>query len=161
MKRLLLPSAILFIIATGIIWYFIKKNTITAPEFIGIKSIELLEIKEEKANASSILIFHNPNKMEAQLINTQIKVYSEDVYVASVSQTGLTHIQAEKDFEVPFQFEFDMLKFGMSKGLSGLIGQALSNEKQIPLRFEGYCRVKVADEVFKIPVNYEETLRFN
>lgn len=160
MKRIFLPAAILIIIATGVIWYFIKKNTITAPEFIGIKSIELLEIKEEKAIATSVLVFHNPNKIEAQLINSQIKVYSEEIHVASISQTGQSHIEAEKDFEVPFQFEFDMLKFGLSKGLSGLLGQALSNEKQIPLRFEGYCRVKVGDEIFKIPVNYEETLHF-
>lgn len=159
MKRIFLLLTIVILLVIGGIYIF-KSYKIHSPEFVGIRNIELINVTDQSANVKAILVFHNPNTFEAQLLNTQIKVFSNDVFIAEVSQNDLTKIGASQDFDVPFSFSVDLIRLGLSQGLAGLIDQALSTEKKLPLRFEGYCRIRSKNDIFKIPINFEEQIVF-
>jgi LEA14-like dessication related protein len=157
MKRYLLIAALLLVLSAAVL-YYVNRVKVKAPEFVGFKSITVDRIDGQTAYISARIVFHNPNPFKAQLLNTQIKVYTEDVLVAGISQTELSEIGAGNNFEVPLKFEIDMLKLGMSQGLSGLLTQALNTERELPIRFDGYCRIRTKDKTFKVPLQFEDRL---
>lgn len=159
MRRYLLIGTLLLALATAAFFY-VRRVQVKAPEFVGFKAITVDRIEGQTAYISALIVFYNPNPFKAQLLNTQIKVYTEDILVAGISQTELSEIGAGSNFEVPLKFEVDLLKLGMSQGLSGLLTQALNTERQLPIRFDGYCRIRTKDKTFKVPLQYEDRLVF-
>lgn len=157
MKRYLLIGSVLLALAIAAFFYA-RRVQVKAPEFVGFKSIVVDRIDGQIAHISALIVFYNPNPFKAQLLNTQIKVYTEDVMVAGISQTELSEIGAGLNFEVPLKFEVDLVKLGMSQGLSGILTQALNTERQLPIRFDGYCRIRTQEKTFKVPLQYEERL---
>jgi LEA14-like dessication related protein len=160
MKRFVLITAVVLILSV-LIYYLISRSLILQPEFKEIKDVKLISMTEELAEVEAIAVFFNPNQREARLLNSELKVYAEDIQVASVSQSSMAEIQANSVFEIPIRFKTDLYKLGYSQTISGLLENALNNEHKIKLRFIGYCRLKVSDKVYRIPIEYEDLIVFN
>ncbi len=157
---MLKKSIILIAITSVIIIAWQLFNPLKEPTFKNIKSIEMDSLNGNIVNVRAIAVFNNPNSMEATLLNTELKVYSNDAFVGNVSQTDISEIAPKCDFELPLYFQIDLLKLGYSQSLAGLLENALNKEKVIPIRFEGYCRIKTLGATHKIPITFEDKLRF-
>ncbi len=159
MKKLLLFLCILAVVLSVWMWFhFIQ--TFKEPVFITIKDIKVLTLKDEVAEISAIAVFNNPNEITVKLLNTELKAYSNDVQVGQISQTNITDIPAAMDFEIPLKFSVNLMKLGMSQSLSGLVEGLMNSEREIPIKFEGYCRIKNMEDTYKIPVTYQDKLMF-
>lgn len=159
MKKLFLFILILVLIAGASLWFYFLRN-FKEPVFLNIKDIQVLKMEETVAEVSAVAVFNNPNPIEAKLLNTELKAYSNEVLIAQVSQTNITEIPASQNFEVPLKFNIDLLKLGMSQSISGIIEKMLNEEREVPLRFEGYCRIKSDADIYRIPITYEDKLVF-
>lgn len=158
MKKLLLVFLVLAGLSAWIWIYFL--TSFKEPVFVGMKDIHVVRSEGTLAEVLAVAVFNNPNTISATLINTELRVYSNDVLVGQVSQTHVSEIPGQKDFEVPLKFTTDLLKLGMSQSISGLLEKVISEERMVPLRFDGYCRIKSGGETYKIPISYEDKLMF-
>jgi LEA14-like dessication related protein len=159
MKRLLILG---FLILAGLaVWSWVHFfKSFKEPVFITIKDIKIHKMEGTVAEVSGIAVFNNPNAISAKLLNTELKAYSNDVQVGQISQTNISDIPAGMNFEVPLKFNTDLLKLGMSQSLSGIIEKMLNEVREVPIRFEGYCRIKNNETIYKIPITYEDKLIF-
>ncbi|MES2617018.1 MAG: hypothetical protein V4613_04015 [Bacteroidota bacterium] len=140
------------------IWLFY--NPLKEPTFVNIKNLVVDTMVGNIASVHGTAVFNNPNKLDAQLLNTELKAFSNDAYIGTVSQTAISTIPGNSDFEIPLTLTVDVLKLGYSQSLSGLLTNALNKQKMIPVKFEGYCRIKILNSVHKIPVTFEDELKF-
>lgn len=150
---------LLVLIIAGIVaWLYF--NPFKEPTFVAIKTIEVVKIEGNIADVNAIAVFNNPNSMEATLLNTELKVFSNDASIGHVSQTALTNIQANTNFEIPLHFKIDLVKMGYSQSLGGLLENVLNRQKVFPVKFDGYCRIKTFGTVHKIPIEFADELKF-
>lgn len=156
LKKIIIAA--LIVIAGIIAWLLF--NPFKEPAFITIKNIEIDSMSGNIASVRGIAVFNNPNNLDATLLNTELKVYSNSAFIGNVSQTAISNIEAKSEFKIPLHFQIDLLKLGYSQSLAGLIENALNREKIIPVRFEGYCRIITLGATHKIPVEFEDKLRF-
>ncbi len=150
---------LLVLILAGVAaWFYF--NPFKEPTFVAIKTIEVVKIEGNIADVNAIAVFNNPNSLEATLLNTELKVFSNDASIGHVSQTALTSIQSNSNFEIPLHFKIDLVKMGYSQSLGGLIENALNRQKVFPVKFDGYCRIKTFGTVHKIPIEFADELKF-
>jgi LEA14-like dessication related protein len=158
MKKTLLILLILGFILWGAYWFFLGR--ISAPEFLSINIDSTEMISLDKAIVLGRVKFFNPNLTDATLLNTEIKAYSNGVYISQISQTNKVDIQSKQNFEVPIRFEVNPMQLGLSQSLSGLFENVLNKKKTIPVKFDGYCRIKTLSTIQKIPFVYEDNIEF-
>jgi LEA14-like dessication related protein len=145
-------------IAIGGVYYF--KPSLRAPEFISIEKIDYIETNGTDLLFNARAKFYNPNNFEAQILNSELKVISKDIEVARISQSNISKIDANSTFNVEFKFNINVAQLSLSHGLSGVLANLLSDVKEIPVHFSGYTRVKSRGEVYKIPIEYDQILKF-
>ncbi len=155
-KKILILIALIIAGIAGWLYF----NPFKEPTFVAIKTIEVVKIDGNIADVNAIAVFNNPNSLEATLLNTELKVFSNDASIGHVSQTALTTIQSNANFEIPLHFKIDMVKMGYSQSLGGLIENALNKQKVFPVKFDGYCRIKTFGTVHKIPIEFADELKF-
>ncbi|MDI1234585.1 MAG: hypothetical protein PSX81_09910 [bacterium] len=157
MLRKILIIVVLIIAGIAGWLYF---NPFKEPVFVAIKTIEVEKIEGNIAEVNAVAVFNNPNSIEATLLNTELKVFSNDALIGHVSQTSLTNIQSNSNFEIPLHFQIDLVKMGYSQSISGLLDNILNKQKVFPVKFDGYCRIKTFGTVHKIPVEFADELKF-
>lgn len=157
MKKILI--AMLILIAGMIVWLY-WPGAIREPEFITIRDMQLRQTGEFEAEARATAVFFNPGKIEATLLNTELKVYSKGSMIGLVSQTDVSPIPPISEFNFPLLFRVNALEVAYSQGLSSMVEKMLNEDREIPIEIEGYCRVKVKDKVFRIPVHHHDVIRF-
>ncbi|MDP2176589.1 MAG: hypothetical protein Q8K70_11830 [Bacteroidota bacterium] len=158
MKKVIIITVIVILVTGFANWFFFGK--LKAPEFLTIEIDSTEIINLDKAVVIGRVKFFNPNLRDASLLNTEIKAYSNGVFISQISQTNKVEINAQQNFEVPIRFEVNPLQLGLSQGLSGLFENALNKKKSIPIKFDGYCRIKTFNTVQKIPFIYEDKIEF-
>ncbi len=147
------------IIAATLSALWLLSESIQAPEFVKIDNCRLSEPDKNNMILCEVdVVLKNPNKVAAKLIFTDISVYSDNLKLATISQTSVTDIPANQQFSLPLSCKINLINVIGSQGLSGLLEKALSSEKKIPLTFTGHCRVSVDGQVYRIPVNVSETI---
>jgi len=80
--------------------------------------------------------------------------------VAKISQSNISKVKAHSNFNVEFKFKINLAQLSVSHGLSGVLANILSEEKEIPVHFTGYTRLRSKGEVYKIPIEFDQTLKF-
>lgn len=149
---------IILLLTGALVWLFY--NPLKEPSFVRIRQLTVDTMVGNIATVKAIAVFNNPNTLDAQLLNTELKAYSNDAFIGTVSQTAITTIPGNSDFDVYLTLKADVMKLGYSQSLSGLLTNALSRTKEVPVKFEGYCRIKILGAVHKIPVSFEDKLKF-
>lgn len=157
MKKWAIILSLLLIVLIYAVW--ILSESVQSPEFVKIENCQLSKPdKNQTIVCHADVVLNNPNNINAKLIYTDINVYSDQLKVANISQTSVTNIPANNQFSVPITCNISLINAIGSQGLSGIIEKALSSERHLKLSINGFCRVSVNGHVFRIPVNYQETL---
>jgi len=104
-------------------------NVLKAPEFKGIKQIDL----KQKQNGKLILVayaqYHNPNLLGGKFEIKDIAVSVNDKFLANLNAKTYK-VPAKKDFEVPLEVDFDE-KFLKKDNLLDALGSLLNNKMKI------------------------------
>ena len=140
--------------------FALRYANLRIPEFKSIQNIESLGNEGLRYRFKADLQFYNPNRRQAELLNTEIRIFCEDLETATAHQIENVQINPDADFIVPIDFEVDAFHLARSQTLSGILDQVMSKEKKIKVIFKGYTRVRISGEIFKIPIDQEEILRF-
>ena len=151
---------IMLLLLVGMITLLYWPATIKQPEFVAVRDFEVTKTGEYTAEARATAVFYNPNSVKATLLNTEIKIFSQDVRIGSLSQTKISEIPPLSQFEVPLVFNINGLELAYNQGLSGLVATALDKNREIPIEIDGYCRIKAIKEVYTVPVKYKDKLSF-
>lgn len=151
---------ILALILIGSFFIFLFKWNAAKPRFVKIDNIVIQESDLDKAKISADVFLFNPGYVTATLLNTELQVSTEDLRVATISQTQSVDIPSNSEFKIPVSCKVDFIKLGMSQGLASLLEKALNEKRNIKLKFEGYCNVRYNGKNIRIPVTHEETVRF-
>lgn len=152
---------IALIFAAIIASYLIFKQSIklVEPEFLGIENLEFERSEGEIQTLKLNIILKNPNKFRAQLLNMEIDVYSEEVKIADIAETKVLDIPTNTPFPVPLTVRVNAKTLLESQGISGLLEKLLNSKREILLKFEGYIRIKIKNQIYKIPVNFHENIQ--
>lgn len=151
---------ILLIGTISILYMVYYKTNFSAPEFISIERVQYIETTGTEAHFNALANFHNPNTFSAQILNSELKIISNDVEIARISQSNISKINPQSDFNIEFKFKIDIAQLSLSHGISGVLVNLLSETKEIPVHFNGYTRVKCDGTVYKIPVDFDQKLIF-
>lgn len=151
---------ILFIGIVSAVFILYFKSNFRSPEFISIEKIQYTETIGTEAFFNSQANFHNPNAFDAQILNSELKIFSKDIPIAQISQSNVCKINAKSDFNIDFKFKIDIAQLSLSHGISGVLANLLSETKEIPVHFIGYTRVRCNGVIYKIPIDCDQKLIF-
>lgn len=156
MKKILIIATLSLTII--VLLWLVFKPKVSPPQFLGISDIEVISSNAQATEIKANIRLYNPNKINAQLINTELSVLTDEVKFANISQVNISTIEPETEFKVPLKFNIDLVKFGSLQGLSRLLEKLLNENRQIPVKFSGYCRLRIDEDIYKIPIDYDETI---
>lgn len=149
MKNNRIPFAIFCLL----IMFFVACDAPQQPEFKNFKNLKFNGLKGKKINLTGEAIFNNPNIFGITLTNTDLDVYLDNEKSGHVLQKNSIAVPANSDFSVPVNVDVET---------KNLLGKALSllTKKDIKVRLNGYITVKAMDLDIKVPVNYEQPLKY-
>ncbi len=156
-KYLILSACLLLFIFCAVLYF---KSNLRSPEFISIEKIEYIETIGPEVFFNAHANFYNPNNFEAQILNSELELISKDLEVAKISQSNISKVKAHSNFNVEFKFKINLAQLSVSHGLSGVLANILSEEKEIPVHFTGYTRFRSRGQVYKIPIEFDQILKF-
>ena len=131
--------------------------SLKAPTFLGIDSAEMSTLNAGEIAIKSAVRLNNPNKAGLFLKEMKIEMSSNNNVLGVFMQQVEAPILGMSDFSVPFSINFDPKTLG-----NNLLATALSmfTEQKLKLKFRGYVKVGGKKRGFKIPLFYNETIKF-
>ena len=103
--------------------------------------------------------FKNPNDVGCEVVDTEIKVFVNDLYISDVKQANLIELKAKNEFFVPLKVSIPLNK--ISKDKSGMLGGMLSvlTNKNVSIKYEGFVTIRKAGISYDIEVIGEEVIK--
>ena len=128
------------------------------PEQVELREIRNLKIASDQGHpvVSGEVILFNPNRKRVKLKDIAIDLFVEGDKAAEVHQTFNQLILPESEFSVPVQINLSMNGSGALSTLFGLFGG-----RRYKVLYKGYIRISRNGLPIKIPIDYEDELRFN
>ena len=155
MKKWLLLAVILITVAA---WFWIKAQNYR-PEFRRVENL-MVQSSGNSATVNADLILFNPGMFKAELISTELSVYSNEVKIAHISQTNLAELNPNEEFKLPVTCRLDLRNLALSQGMSAWIEKALNENRNLAIKLEGYCQVRFNKQSIRLPISHEETIQF-
>lgn len=124
-------------------------------EFKHVENIKVKKVTGEEVLLSADAVFYNPNDVKMKLREIDVEVYIIDNKVGKINQNIKTTIPALNDFTVPFDAVFNIKQVG---GLGTLL--SIMGGRKLQVRYDGHIKVTVHGVPFKVPVDYENEVRF-
>lgn len=128
------------------------------PEFIAIDNIKIIESNSNFISLSADALFNNPNDINGKLSSEGIKVFINNIEMATVSSESFD-VPAKKDFKVPLLVNIPTDSIFSNKSIGGLIGSLFS--KKINVHYKGVLKYKVFGFSHSYPVNKIEDVKLN
>ncbi len=147
-----------------VILFFIICFTVTScsvkekPVFIAVENIKIVESNSKIIALRADALFNNPNDVKGKLSTEGIKVYVNDIEVATVS-SEVFDVPAKKDFTIPLLVHVPTDSIISDKSLGGLIGSLFS--KKVKVQYKGALNYKVFGFSHKYPVDKTEDVKLN
>lgn len=158
MNKSLIIGLLLFII--GISLWFWWTSASYQPEFRRFENISITMEESDKAVLNLDVVLFNPSNMDAQLLNTELNLSSNDVRFAKISQTNLSQLKPSSEFHIPLNCDVNLSDLSASQGFSSIIEKALNEKRSLKVKFNGYCQVKFKSQSYRIPIAHEENIQF-
>ena len=129
------------------------------PTFEKFENIKVQSISKNKVTLNADMILNNPNPFSCHFKNLVLEVYSDsDVKLTEIEQTYNTEMLADSNFSIPVIINFSPDKlFEEKQGLLNTIVNVLNN-KEVNLKYKGYCNVEAMEISIKVPIDFEETM---
>lgn len=124
-------------------------------EFRHVTNIQVKKVTGEEVLLSADAVFYNPNTMKMKLRGIDVDVFVTGNKVGEINQDIKTIIPALDDFTVPFDAVFNIRQVG---GLGTLL--SIMGGRKLQVRYDGHIKVTVHGMPFRVPVDYENEVRF-
>ena len=144
MKKTAFIIIIFLLFITGY-FYFNKPEPI---QFKGVTELHIMRVSDEAAALSGNLIFHNPQKMRAQLGKLAIDVTLNNMTIGKLHESFTTTIRGEEDFAFNFQIRYPIHDVINTDSLI----------KTLPVSITGTAATDVLFANYSIPINYSGTV---
>lgn len=149
----MIKKLLLFLIITTAL--FSCKKPDKELEFRHVTNIQVKKVTGKEVLLSADAVFYNPNTMKMKLRGIDVDVFLTGNKVGEINQDIKTRIPALDDFTVPFDAVFNIQEVG---GLGTLL--SIMGGKKLQVRYDGHIKVTVHGLPFKVPVDYENEVRF-
>jgi LEA14-like dessication related protein len=118
------------------------------PDYKGIDSFKVTEIKGDTSTLSVNVRYFNPNKRSLKLKDAEGDAYIDSIYLGHFSMDTMIHIAKLSDFTVPVTLKANM---------KNIYQNALSvfMNKEFNIRLEGQCKVGKGGVFFPYPIHYQ------
>ena len=126
------------------------------PEFIGIKSIKVLESTKTFITLQGEGVFKNSNDIGGELKADDIKVYVNGNEVATVTSKSF-EVPAKDEFSIPLIVNIPTDSIFSNKNIGGLISSLFN--KKIEVKYQGKINYKVFGFSHNYNVDETETVK--
>ena len=130
------------------LFVFASCRTIKEPDYKGIDSFKITEVKGDTSTLSINVRYFNPNKSSLKLKDAEGDAYIDSIYLGHFSMDTLIRIAKLSDFTVPV-----ILKANMKNIYQNAISVFLN--KEFNIRLEGQCKVGKGGVFFPYPIRYQ------
>ena len=129
------------------------------PDFVKMDNYQILTINKNDVKLQANAYFKNPNDVGCEVVDTEIKVFVNDLYISDVKQANLIELEAKNEFFVPLKVSIPLNK--ISKDKSGMLGGMLSvlTNKNVKIKYEGFVTIRKAGIPYDIEVLGEEVIK--
>jgi len=110
------------------------------PEFLGLENIKVLDSNIKNITLSANAKFNNPNDVGGKLKTDNLKVFINDIKVATFSSEEFK-VPSKEDFEIPLTVTIATDSIIDKKSLGGLLGSLIS--QQLEVHYKGEIKYKV------------------
>lgn len=146
------PTKLLFLVVTLLVSCNSDYVDIEYKEFSDLK---IKGISEGKLLMEGNLRFNNPNDKQVRLSSAEIDVWMDGKIVATIKPSGSLKILRNSEFDIPVEASLDMGEMDWVGSLLSVLG----GKREI-LRFKGYIVLRSWLIPYKIPVDFEQTVKF-
>ena len=128
------------------------------PEFIEIKSMDIVDTSLENFTIQANVVFKNKNQIGGTLQANDIHIFVDSMDVATV-QSELFKVPKESEFTIPLKatIPFEKVFADNKKNLLDKILNVIANKK-INMSFKGKVRYKLGAFHYDYPVDYQQEI---
>lgn len=154
MKKILLLSGVCLLVI-GSAFYLKTQIDLAKSITTKTKGFKILKIGMDNVSILFDIIILNKSDVGIKIIETNIDVYINDLFITNVTQKGLSEIKPRGEADYLVTADFDPKKT-VNNLKSILNSSALNN---VIIEFKGSTRVKKFGIPFNIPIKYKTTFR--
>lgn len=146
----------LFLFSTVFILFFNCSFT-EEPQYIGIKNIKVLEANRKTITISADAHFNNPNDVGGTLKAENIKIYVNDLNVATLTSKSFK-VPSKENFKIPLTVRIATDDVIDKKSLNGLLSSLISQRIKVQYKGDisytilGYSSTYNVDETEQIKI---------
>ena len=145
---------LIILIPFSIYWLY-TFNKIEAPEFVEVKFLKTDVVAFDNVEIEGVVTFYNPNYKDCKLLNTELKASANGIFLGHIVQTEKVEISSNASFSIPLKMKVNPVQIGLTEGISSLLEKALNQNKSFKLYIDGYSRIKVGENIYKVPINQD------
>ena len=119
---------------------FCACNVKEKPEFIGVKNIKIEDADRLTVDIKADAVFNNPNDIGGKLSTESIKVYVNDVEMATLVSDEFK-VPSKEEFTIPLEVSIPTDSIISNKSIGGLLGSLLS--QKLKVQYKGDIKYKV------------------
>ncbi len=144
------------IILSTLIITFISCSVKEKPQFLRVENIKILESTSKTITLTADALFMNPNDIGGKLKTDEIKVFVNDIEMATVS-TESFKVPAKKEFSIPLRANVPTDSLFSDKSLSNLLGSIFN--KKIKVQYKGDIKYKVLGFSYTYAIDKTEDVK--
>ncbi|MDT0557525.1 LEA type 2 family protein [Ichthyenterobacterium sp. W332] len=126
------------------------------PEFIGLENIKISDANNITVQITADATFNNPNDIGGKLSTESIKVYVNDVEMATLLSDEFK-VPAKEHFSIPLEVKIPTDSIISNKSIAGLLGSLLT--QKLKVQYKGDIKYKVIGFSHKYKIDKTETIK--
>jgi LEA14-like dessication related protein len=134
--------------AVAVIALLTSCRAMKEPDFKGIDSFKIMEVKGDTSTLAVNVTYYNPNKRNLKLKDAVGDAYIDSIYLGHFSMDTMIRIAKLSDFTIPV-----ILKANMKNVYQNAISVFMN--KEFNIRLEGQCKVGKGGLFFPYPIHYQ------
>jgi len=136
-------------------------SSILEPTIEKIEDVDIIEMSKSKLELNASMILKNPNGFSLDLSKTNMKVYVDEVELATIDQTFDTSMPANENFKMPINIKMDLDKLYRENPIAAIgKGIQIMSDKKIKVTFKGTIDVGKGMAKISVPIDQEEEVSF-
>lgn len=142
-------------LSVGILLLLASCRAMKEPDYIGIDSFNVTEVRGDTSTLTVNVRYYNPNKKSLRLKDAEGDAYIDSIYLGHFSMDTTIRIARLSEFTVPV-----ILKANMKNVYRNAVSVFLN--KEFNIRLEGQCKVGKGGVFFHYPIRYQgkQALKF-
>lgn len=126
------------------------------PEFIGLTNIKVKDANSFTVQINADAMFENPNDIGGKLSTDRLKVYINNVEMATLSSEEFK-VPAKKEFTIPLEVKIPTDSIISNKSIGGLLGSILT--QKLKVQYKGDIKYKALGFSYTYEVDKTEEVK--